>query len=215
MNVLRRIAMGIGGTVVVALALTLTVPRAAHAVLSALVTVTNTSANPVPTYDSGTRFQADVCSASGSVSIASNFCGANNSRTFQVPTVTSSGATVKRLLVDNVSGRCSNFNNPTLFIKAVQLNGDFVPDSVPNGVSGSADAAHYVPIVGAPYSYINGPSQPSPFPGVPETDYTFGQNTHFSFNPGDTVLMSDDSFIASGIVDLGCLARIEGTLETQ
>jgi len=48
MNVLRRIAMAIGGTVVVALILTLAVPRAAHAVLSALVTVTNTSANPVP-----------------------------------------------------------------------------------------------------------------------------------------------------------------------
>jgi len=47
-NVLRRIAMAIGGTVVVALVLTLAVPRAAHAVLSALVTVTNTSANPVP-----------------------------------------------------------------------------------------------------------------------------------------------------------------------
>lgn len=48
MNVLRRIAMAIGGTVVVALVLALAVPRAAHAVLSALVTVTNTPANPVP-----------------------------------------------------------------------------------------------------------------------------------------------------------------------
>jgi hypothetical protein len=51
MNVLRRIAMAIGGTVVVALVLTLAVPRAAHAVFSALVTVTNTSSNPVPTTD--------------------------------------------------------------------------------------------------------------------------------------------------------------------
>lgn len=48
MNVLRRIAMATGGTVVVALVLTLAAPRAAHAVFSALVTVTNTSANPVP-----------------------------------------------------------------------------------------------------------------------------------------------------------------------
>ena len=49
MNVLRRIAMAIGGTVVVALVLTLAVPRAAHAVLNAFVTVANTAANPVPT----------------------------------------------------------------------------------------------------------------------------------------------------------------------
>ncbi|MHB8525837.1 MAG: hypothetical protein ACYDD2_06735 [Candidatus Acidiferrales bacterium] len=180
MNVLRRIAMAIGGTVVVALVVTLAVPRAAHAVLSALVTVTNTSANPVPTYDSGTRFQTDVCFASGSVSVASNFCGLNNSRTFQVPTVTSSGATVKRLVVDNVSGICSNFNNPALFIKTVFLSGPFVPDSVPKGVS---SAGHHVPIAGALYSYVNSPGAPSPFAGVPETDYSFGPEYTFFFQP--------------------------------
>jgi|SRR5579872_2811866 len=48
MNVLRRIAMAIGGTVLVALILALAVPRTAHAVLSALVTVVNTPTNPVP-----------------------------------------------------------------------------------------------------------------------------------------------------------------------
>lgn len=48
MNVLRRIAIAIGGTAIVALVLTLAVPRTAHAVFSALVTVTNTSSNPVP-----------------------------------------------------------------------------------------------------------------------------------------------------------------------
>lgn len=48
MNVVRRIAMAIGGTVVVALVLALAVPSAAHAVLSALMTVANPSANPMP-----------------------------------------------------------------------------------------------------------------------------------------------------------------------
>jgi hypothetical protein len=48
MNVLRRIAVAIGGIVVVALVLTLAVPRTAHAVFSALVTVANTATNPVP-----------------------------------------------------------------------------------------------------------------------------------------------------------------------
>ena len=48
MNALRRVAMAVSGTMIVALVLTLAVPRAAHAVFSALVTVANTSSNPVP-----------------------------------------------------------------------------------------------------------------------------------------------------------------------
>ena len=51
MNVLRRIAMGIGGTVVVALVFSLAAPKTVHALVSALVTVANTTANPVPTTD--------------------------------------------------------------------------------------------------------------------------------------------------------------------
>lgn len=48
MNVLRRIAMAIGGTVVVALVIGLAAPKTVRAVVSALVTVANTSSNPVP-----------------------------------------------------------------------------------------------------------------------------------------------------------------------
>lgn len=51
MNALRRIAMGLGGTLLIAVVFALAAPRSAHAVLAALVTVTNTSANPVPTTD--------------------------------------------------------------------------------------------------------------------------------------------------------------------
>jgi len=47
MNVLRRIAMAVGGTVAVALVIGLVAPKTVHAVVSALVTVANTSANPV------------------------------------------------------------------------------------------------------------------------------------------------------------------------
>jgi hypothetical protein len=49
MNVLRRIAMAMGGTVVVALVIGLAAPKTVRAVVSTLVTVANTSANPVPT----------------------------------------------------------------------------------------------------------------------------------------------------------------------
>jgi len=48
MNVLRRIAMAVGGTVVVALVIGLVAPKTVHALVSALVTVANTSSNPVP-----------------------------------------------------------------------------------------------------------------------------------------------------------------------
>lgn len=48
MNVLRRIVVGLAGVVVVALAIELAAPKAVHALVSTLVTVTNTSANPVP-----------------------------------------------------------------------------------------------------------------------------------------------------------------------
>src|SRR5664279_2386824 len=48
-NWLKRIAMAIGGVVVAALLLALVAPRAVHAIVSTLVTVANTSSNPVPT----------------------------------------------------------------------------------------------------------------------------------------------------------------------
>ncbi|HEV2617492.1 MAG TPA: hypothetical protein VGU63_12880 [Candidatus Acidoferrales bacterium] len=48
MNVVRRIAMGIGGTVVIALVFSLAAPKTVHALVSALVTITNTATSPVP-----------------------------------------------------------------------------------------------------------------------------------------------------------------------
>ncbi len=50
-NVLNRIAMGVGGVVIVALLLALVAPKAVHAIVSTLVTVANTSSNPVPVQD--------------------------------------------------------------------------------------------------------------------------------------------------------------------
>jgi len=48
MNIVRRIIVGLAGVVVVALAMELAAPKAVRAVVSTLVTVANTSANPVP-----------------------------------------------------------------------------------------------------------------------------------------------------------------------
>jgi hypothetical protein len=218
MNLPRKALSTLGGILLAALLLAALAPRAARGVAAALVQITNTSADPVPVYDSSTRFQTDVCSQFGTIALAVNNCGANNSTSFVVPTVTSSGATVKRLIVDNVSGFCSSYNNPGLFIKAVRLNGNFVPDAVLNGVLPTGEnAAHYVPIVAAPYSYTNNSDFGPPLGGIQETDYTYGEVTHFSFNPGDTVFLNITDFLndAAGDQDLACLARIDGYLATQ
>ena len=212
MRLLKQALAILGSVVVVAMIGALVAPKAVHAVVAAAVNVVNTSANPVPTYDAGTRFQADACTSSGATSAATSFCGLNTSATFTVPATTASGAIVKRLVVDDVSGGCSNFNNPSLFIKTVRLTGQFVPDSVANGETA---AVHYVPIIGAPYSYVNVPNFGA-FSNVSETDYTYGQATHFSFNPGDTVTLNLVFYSpGNGSFDGGCFARIEGVLVTE
>jgi hypothetical protein len=100
MNVLRRIAMAIGGIVGVALVLTLAVPRAAHAVLSALVTITNTAANPVPVQSVDDHAQHAFEEAARCISAVSAPCQAQG--LFPVPL----GMTA---VVQDVSGPC-NFN---------------------------------------------------------------------------------------------------------
>lgn len=212
MRLLKQALAVLGAFMVVAVIMALVAPKAVHAVVAAAVQVMNTSANPAATYDSGgTRFQADVCHTNGPVSVASGYCGAVTSASFVVPTTTAAGATVKRLMVDNVSGLCSSFNDPAVVIKTVTLTGQFVPDAIPNG---DANAEHYIPIVGPAYAYVNNPGGP-PLGGVPETDYTFGQTAHFAFNPGDTVTLAFTYFYPGGAADGICRARVEGTLATE
>lgn len=55
MNVIRRVVVGLAGVIVVALAMELAAPKAVHALVSTLVTVANTSGNPVPTMAVDTR----------------------------------------------------------------------------------------------------------------------------------------------------------------
>jgi len=213
MRLLKQALAVLGAIAVVAITLALVAPKTVHAVAAALVEVINTSANPVPTYDSGTRFETDVCLATGPISTALNSCGSNTSRTFVVPSVTSGGAAVKRLIVDNVAGLCSSYNNPSLTISSVFLSGQFVPDSVPNGDSGTT---HYVPVVAPGHNYVNDPSLAPPLGGVQETDYAYGQSAHFSFNPGDTVTLHFEySWTGVGATDFTCQATLDGFLATQ
>jgi hypothetical protein len=93
---LKRMIKAIGGVAIAAVLLTLAAPKTVQAVVSTLVTVANTAANPVPTQavdnPAKTPFAAfGSCSVSGSVCNASDF--------FAVPV----GMTA---VVQDVSGQC-------------------------------------------------------------------------------------------------------------
>lgn len=55
MNLLRRLTIAIGGTVLLACIVGLVAPRKAHALVAALAQITNTPANPVPVTEVGTQ----------------------------------------------------------------------------------------------------------------------------------------------------------------
>ena len=99
----KKFLMIAGGFALAMVLFAIAAPKAAHALVSTLVQITNTSANPVPTIESGPRFQAAICTFAGPVSTATGLCAAGRN-SFTVPNVTSSGAAVKRLVVENVSG---------------------------------------------------------------------------------------------------------------
>jgi len=136
MNVLRRIAMAVGGTVVVALVLMLVVPGTTHAVLSALVTITNTAANPVPVQSVDDHAMHAFQEAAGCTSAANVNCQAQG--LFPVPP----GMTA---VVQDVSGLC-NFNpSPTttgfappptsVAIEAINSAATPITSDNPNGVA--------------------------------------------------------------------------------
>jgi len=188
MNVLRRIAMAIGGTVVVALILTLAVPRAAHAVLSALVTVTNTSSNPVPNRDvdnsANFPFSSEVCGGDA------NFCqGVPNQ--FTVPAATSSGVPVKRLVIESISGACDDTSGGSNFIAGVVLNTPAPADS-----SNSSLEVVFLPAI-----------QTAPGWAM------FNGAVHFYASPGASVF-EGFSGASSSFVG-GCLTAVNGHLVTQ
>lgn len=100
MNVLRRIAMAIGGTVAVALVIGLAAPKTVRAVVNKLVTVDNTPANPVPTQS------VDNPALAPSFSVAvvcPNFAEDVTPCQREIPSMIPSGMTA---VVKDISGHC-------------------------------------------------------------------------------------------------------------
>jgi len=183
--------MGIGGTVVVALLIGLAAPKTVHAVLSALVTVTNTSANPVPNRDVDSSanfpFSSELCLGNA------NFCQGVTD-VFTVPTVTSSGVSVKRLIIETISGTCHDTSGGTNFIAGISL-GTFAP---PDSSNSSLE------IVILPALQTE--------PGFA----MFNESVHFYASPGAGVQegfsgTSSSSFVGGG----GCFEEVSGHLVTH
>jgi hypothetical protein len=100
MNILRKAVTTLGGIFLAALLITALAPKAARGVAAALVQVTNTSANPVPTVSADANFpyEAQIC--------AGDCGGFPNS--FSVPSTTTTGVPVKRLVIEDLNANCAS-----------------------------------------------------------------------------------------------------------
>ena len=74
MQIVRRLLIGVGAIVLVALVFTLAAPKSAHALVAALVQVTNTTSNPAVTLDADKATRIPYESASQAAGSAGT-CG--------------------------------------------------------------------------------------------------------------------------------------------
>lgn len=102
MNLMRKTATTLGGILFAVLLIAALAPKATRGIAAALVQVTNTSANPVPTVSADSPanfpFAAPICFGFPA--------GSCDLQSFIVPMTTSTGLSVKRLVIENVSGNC-------------------------------------------------------------------------------------------------------------
>jgi hypothetical protein len=99
MNILRKAVTTLGGVFLAALLITSLAPRAVRGITATLVQVTNTSANPVPTVSDDANFPYEALLCYGE-------CGANSVGAFAVPTTTTTGVAVERLVIEDLNASC-------------------------------------------------------------------------------------------------------------
>jgi hypothetical protein len=105
MNFVRKTATTLGGIFFAVLLIAALAPKATQGVAAALVQVTNTASNAVPTEDGPGNFPfvaAGLCAEPEGKSE----CG-NLQAGFSVPATTSTGAAVKRLVIEDLTASCS------------------------------------------------------------------------------------------------------------
>jgi hypothetical protein len=146
MNLLRKTATTLGGIFLAVLLFAALAPKATRGIAAALVQVTNTASNAVPTEDGPGNFPfaATLCAGVGTNSPT---CATSVSA-FLVPLTTSTGAAVKRLVIEDVSAFCFNGQGDAVFpLIAVPLPADSVgfgelEYAFPTTLTGSVATAH-------------------------------------------------------------------------
>jgi hypothetical protein len=104
MNLVRKALTTLGGIFLAALLIAALAPKATRGVAASLVEVANTASNAVPTEDGPGNFPfgATLCTED-----LNTVCGGVAKSALLVPLTTSTGAAVKRLVIEDVSAFCN------------------------------------------------------------------------------------------------------------
>lgn len=185
MRLLKQALALLGAFVVFAGIVALVAPTRVHAVAAALVQVTNTSANPVPTIDSTAAFPFATTLVTDTVSL---------SGAFTVPSTTSTGVPVKRLVIETMSVECDIGSGTQNFLIDLQT-----PNPDPTAGGFQAFQNYFFPVVAssAGTAYTSAPSA-----------------VRIYMNPGAQAIFAiSGTFPANG--GAFCSLALSGHLETQ
>ena len=192
MNLLRKTATTLGGIFFAVLLIAALAPKATRGVAAALVQVTNTASNAVPTEDGPGNFPfgATTC-----VQVESVACG-SGMPSFLVPFATSTGAAVKRLVIEDVSASCHKQPGDEVFTEI------FVPFPADNAPAFGSTVGFTLP-----YSFPL-TSTGGDVLGVTHSPYRIYADPGAEINTG-----VDGSFTSTHGVS--CLLSLTGHLETK
>ena len=162
MRLLKQALAVLATAVVIAMFVALVTPKTAHALAATMVQVVNTSASPVPSVDVNTPaeepFQTILCKSAGSFS---GDC--STPENFAVPSTTTDGLTVKRLVIENVSGECGVGGTTQIQAMAVST---FVSENTVNGETQAVALITVPPAVVPGAVMFNGPTRMYADPGA-------------------------------------------------
>jgi hypothetical protein len=134
MNILRKTATTLGGIFFAVLLIAALAPKATRGIAAALVQVTNTASNAVPTEDGPGNFPFGVI---GCADIGNVAC--ETSLPPSVPVTTSTGAAVKRLVIEDLNVACGT-NDPARVVTLFELD---VPLPADNSVQEGGSVFRY------------------------------------------------------------------------
>jgi hypothetical protein len=188
MNLMKRVLMAAGATALAGVLALMVAPKAARGVAAALVQVVNTSANPVPNVDVNAPgeepLQAVLCLDSGNGECAANVTQAP--RSFVVPTTTNDGLSVKRAVIENLSGTCGG---------SAQLSGILISTNGQENVVTSSFVGALAPLTPQASGFTN-----------------FGLLTRLYADPGAEI--RTQAYVNT-VGDFGCFILVNGYLITK